>query len=184
MAFGFEGNQVRLVPLEHDRHFENCLRWINDPEITEWLLIDPPMARLAEEEWFRRACSGEDRTNQHFAIETLDGIHIGTSGLHGIDHKNGFCSTGSLIGDKSHWGRGFGTDATRVRAYYIFEVLGLRMAFSGVLEGNEASLRMQAKVGYEVYGRAPAQYWKRGAYRDHILTVLTRERWLACMPSG
>jgi hypothetical protein len=28
------------------------------------------------------------------------------------------------------------------------------------------------------YGRIPSQFWKRGAYRDHILTLLTRERWM------
>ncbi len=75
------------------------------------------------------------------------------------------------------WGKGYGTDATNVRARYLFEVLGLRAIFSSILEGNEASMKMQMRSGYEIYGRAPKKYWKRGMYRDEILTVLTRERW-------
>ena len=46
---------------------------------------------------------------------------------------------------------------------------------SAVLEGNDRSLGMQKKVGYEVVGRIPKRFWKRGAFRDEILTCLTRE---------
>jgi hypothetical protein len=34
MAYGWEGEAVRLVPLERGAHLENALRWFNDPEIT------------------------------------------------------------------------------------------------------------------------------------------------------
>ncbi|MCH7945197.1 MAG: hypothetical protein IIC73_04175 [Armatimonadetes bacterium] len=53
MGIGWEGEKVRIVPLDFDRHFENCYRWINDPEVNEWLAVgDLPMSRLAEKEWF------------------------------------------------------------------------------------------------------------------------------------
>ena len=53
MGLGWEGEKVRLVPLDFDRHFENCYRWINDPDTNEWLAVgDFPMSRLAEKEWF------------------------------------------------------------------------------------------------------------------------------------
>jgi RimJ/RimL family protein N-acetyltransferase len=180
MSIGWQGDLVRLVPLDHERHFANCYAWINDPEVTAWLLLDCPMSKLAEDEWFKRASLAQG-SDVHFAIETLDGEHIGTSGIHGVNHASGYCSTGSLIGRKDMWGKGYGTDATRVRARFLFEVLGLRVIFSSVLEGNEASLRMQEKAGYEIYGRAPKKYWKRGQYRDEILTVLTRERWASLL---
>lgn len=177
MAYGWEGERVRLAPLDADRHLENYLVWLNDPEVTEWLLIgDFPLTRLIERDWFDRAERGSG-DQLHFAIETLDGLHIGTSGLHDIDYRHGTCATGTIIGTKELWGKGLGTDATRVRARYAFEVLGLRRMMSSVLDGNERSLRMQQAAGYEVVGRIPGRYWKRGAYRDEILTCLTRERW-------
>ena len=37
MSYGWEGDKVRLVPLDKDRHLENALRWFNDPTITAWL---------------------------------------------------------------------------------------------------------------------------------------------------
>ena len=179
MAHGWEGELVRLVPLDEERHFENCVRWVNDPEVTEWLLIgDFPMTRLAEREWFQKA-SQYSETEVAFAIETLEGRHIGTSGIHKIDHRNGTCQTGSLIGDTTQWGKGYGTNAARVRARYCFDIVGLRVMYTGYLEGNDASRRMSEKNGYCECGRWPKSHWKRGAYRDHVLMYLDRETWAA-----
>lgn len=177
MEYGWSGEKVRLVPLDLGRHLENACAWMNDPEVTQFLLVgDFPMTRLAEQEWFERAMKS-DGTEINFAIETLDGRHVGFSGCHAVNYRHGYATTGSLIGSKELWGQGLGTDAARVRARYLFEVIGMRVLLSSTLEGNDRSLRMQTSAGYEIYGRAPKKYWKRGMYRDEILTVLTRERW-------
>ncbi len=179
MSFGWDGEKVRLVPIDKARHLENCIQWMNDPEVTEWLLVgDHPMTKIAEEEWFDRV-SKADSNQVVFAIETLDGRHLGMSGIHDIDYRHGTAVTGTVLGDKSQWGKGYGTDAALVRARYCFEVLGLRMLYSAVFVGNDRSLRMQEKAGYLQYGVAPRRFWKRGAYRDEILTYLSRENWLA-----
>lgn len=180
MPQGWESPRLRLAPLDAEKHFENCLRWVNDPEITENLLIgDFPISRFAERDWFE---SVERRSGQPdevmFAIELLDGTHIGQSGVHGIDWRNGFATTGSFIGEKQHQNQGYGTEAAKLRAYYCFHVLGLRLLRSEYLEGNDRSRRMQEKTGYVEAGRIPGRFWKRGAYRDDVATVLTRERWL------
>lgn len=179
MAHGWEGELVRLVPLDEERHFDNVVRWINDPEVTEWLLVgDFPLTRLAEKDWFERASKATE-SEIVFAIETLAGQHLGTSGIHAVNFRHGTCTTGSLIGERGHWGKGYGTDAARVRARYCFEVLGLRTLFTGFLDGNDRSKRMSEKNGYRECGRFPKKYWKRGAYRDEVVMVLERESWLA-----
>jgi len=177
MAVGYEGKLVRLVASCKERHLENALRWINDPEITETLLIgDFPISRSSEEKWFDSVNTGQ--SDVHFAIETLDGTHIGFSGIHGIDFRNGTATTGSFIGEKQWWGRGFGTDAANVRSRYCFHVLGLRILYSAYIAGNVASARMQQKAGYREYGIKPRASWKRGEFRDEVLTYLDRETWL------
>jgi hypothetical protein len=53
--YGYEGQKVRLVPLDRARHFENAVRWLNDPVVTQWTLTgDLPITRLHEEDWFNR----------------------------------------------------------------------------------------------------------------------------------
>jgi len=184
MAYGWEGEKVRLIPLDPERHFDFAMRLVNDPDVTQWLKIgDFPISTLAEREWMEKRSRGMENDIM-FAIETLDGKVIGFSGLHKIEWRNGVATTGTAIGDKSQWGKGYGSDAARVRSRYAFEVLGLRMLLSSWLEGNEASKRMLLGVGYELYGTAKKRLWKRGEFRDLNLCCLTREAWLAKQKPG
>lgn len=177
MATGWEGGRIRLMPMDAERHFKNICRWVNDPDVNEWILVgDFPMGEIAEREWFDSCLKGSE-SNVVFAIELLDGTHIGTSGIHGINLRHGFASTGSYIGDPGHRGKGLGTEASKLRAWYCFHVLGLRLVTSGYIEGNEGSRVMNERAGYLPVGCIPKQFWKRGMYRDHFETVLTRERW-------
>jgi RimJ/RimL family protein N-acetyltransferase len=174
MGIGWEGEKVRLVPLDEGRHLASALAWLNDPEVTAWTLVgDTPVTRLGEEAYFRRMGEGAER-DVAFAVETLDGEHVGFCAVGEIDWRHGVARTGTVIGRRELWGRGLGTDVARVRARYAFEVLGLRLLLSFVMEGNTASERMLRRAGYRAVGRIPRRYFKRGAYRDEILFALER----------
>lgn len=175
MGFGLEGRLVRLVPIDLDRHEENYFRWVNDPEVSQNLMVEYPITRLAER-GFLESVSGMGGTDVVFPIELLDGAHIGTSGIHRIDHVQKSAVTGSFIGEAQYRGKGYGTEAAILRAHYCFYRLGLRQVYSSFIGTNEASLAMQRKVGYEIYGVRPAALWKCGEWQDETLTVLTRDR--------
>jgi ribosomal-protein-alanine N-acetyltransferase len=179
MAYGWEGEKVRLVPLDKARHLDNAIAWLNDSEVTAWTLVgDWPLGRLAEEDFFDRTTRqnplalAEELT---FAIETRDGFeHIGFSGLHRIDWRNGVAVTGTMIGRRDLWAQGYGSDAARVRTRYAFEVLGLRLLLSDVMADNAGSIAMLRTVGYREVGRIPRRLWKRGAFRDVVMLALER----------
>lgn len=169
MAFGWEGEKVRLTPLDKERHFENAFAWINDPVVTRYLAHgDMPITRLSEEEWFERA-SKSNESDVLFAIETLDGVHLGFNGIHGINWRWGTAVTGTMIGRQDMWGQGFGSDAALVRTRYAFDVLNLRLLRSEVMAENVGSIKMLTRAGYQEVGRIPQLYWKRGAYRDAVI---------------
>jgi RimJ/RimL family protein N-acetyltransferase len=178
VAHGWEGEKVRLVPLDAERHLANALAWLNDPEVTAWTLVgDFPIGRLAEAEFFQRAERADlaaGATELTLAVETLEGEHVGFTGLHRIDWRHGCAHTGLLIGRKEMWRRGLATDAVRARTRYAFEVLGLRLLLSEALDGNLASVRMLERAGYRQVGRISRRYFKRGAYRDALLFALER----------
>ncbi len=175
MKVGWEGEMVRLVPLDRAAHLDNALRWFNDPAVTAWLETgDWPLTRGAEEEFFR-AAERPDRGSVHFAVESLDGEHVGFSSLRSIDWQSRVAVSGSVIGRRDLWGRGLGTDSARVRTRYAFEVLGLRMLIATLIAGNERSMGMLAAAGYLEVGRVPGRYWKRGAWRDQAILVLENQ---------
>ena len=177
MAYGWEGERVRLVPLDKERHAANVQLWMNDPDMTETILSgDVPLTRVAEDEFFDKMCGdlGPNPSDILFAVETLPGEHVGLAGLHKISYRHGVAKTGTVIGPSEARGLGYGTDAALVRTRYAFEVLGLRMLISEVFPENAASLRMLSRAGYREVARLPRRYWKRGAFRDSVVMVAER----------
>jgi RimJ/RimL family protein N-acetyltransferase len=177
MAYGWEGERVRLAPLDKRRHAANVQLWMNDPDMTETILSgDVPVTRAAEDELFDRMCADPGKHPQDIllAVETLAGEHVGLAGLHEISYRHGVAKTGTIIGPPEARGLGYGTEAALLRTRYAFEVLGLRMLISEVFPENTASLRMLARAGYREVARLPRRYWKRGAFRDSVVMAAER----------
>ncbi|MGD8450274.1 MAG: GNAT family protein [Phycisphaerae bacterium] len=175
MSFGWPGEKIQLVPLERGKHFDNCVRWLNDPQITQWLLVgDFPITRLAEKEFFDRAARENDKLVA-FAIETLEEEHIGICGLSDIDFRHGTATVGLVIGREKLWNHGHGTDTIRTLTDYATRVLGLRLLLAEVFAENDPSRRVFEKCAYEQVGRIPQRWWKRGAHRDILLYATHRQ---------
>ena len=176
MAHGWEGEKIRLVPLDKEKHIENALLWLNDPEITRWIIVgDFPLTRLREESWFDKMAKQDDK-GIGFAVETLEGEHVGFTGFHNIEWRHGVSVVGTIIGPAANWGKGYGHDVIRVRTRYAFEVLGLRLILSEVMAGNDGMLRLLERNGYREAGRAPGRWWKRGSFRDAITLYKERDK--------
>lgn len=172
----FIGKLVCLRPMSRETDLERCFAWVNDSEVTQFLSMDPPVTREEEEKWFGGLIEHKD--NKVFAIETLDGVHIGNIGLHHIDHKHGTAISGTFIGDKRYWGKGYGTDAKMLLLNYAFNALNLRRIVSEVLAFNGRSAAYNTKCGYKEEGRMRQHIFKNGAYHDLIIMGVLKEEWL------
>jgi RimJ/RimL family protein N-acetyltransferase len=80
-----------------------------------------------------------------------------------------------LIGDQAFWGRGYGTEATRLMVAYGFKRLNLHRIELGVLEANEYAVRAYLKVGFVEEGRARQYAFVNGRYFDSIWMGLLAE---------
>jgi RimJ/RimL family protein N-acetyltransferase len=177
MSYGWDGEKVCLVPLDKDKHFEHALAWLNDPQTTRWLLTgDLPITRLVEQDFFEKGMR-PDSAQIHFAIETLEGEHIGFCGLFGIDWKHQTALSGTVIGRSDLRGQGYGSDAISIRTRYAFDVLGLRLLLTEAMTENVASCKALQKAGYRPVAEIPKRYWRRGAHRDVTLFMFPREDW-------
>lgn len=168
------GHKVVLRPLDKDRDLETCQRWINDPDVNQYLLAHRPITPTGEAEWFDQLEKSDD---VHLAIDTHDGVFIGLMGIHKISWKDRVATTGALIGEAAYWGRGYGTDAKMTLLDYAFNTLNLRKICSSVLAFNERSLQYNLHCGYQIEGRRKAQIFGNGQYWDEILLGLFKEDW-------
>src|SRR3972149_1099791 len=82
---GLRGEKIRLVPPDRTQHYDNALRWMNDPEVVRFLLNVTGVTPGMEEEWFTRAQKRDHEFS--WAILDPDGRHIGFTAIHRIDWR-------------------------------------------------------------------------------------------------
>ena len=168
-----QGELVRLRPPKVE-DAPAVITWFEDMEVTRFLLLRHPPSIDMEKEWLDRMARSPDDVVWFVEHE---GQLVGTTALHMIDWKNGFATTGTVIGDRSAWGKGLGRELMQLRTRYAFTQLPLRKLKSAYLEGNEASAKAQLAAGYREVGRHREDMFIDGKWRDHVLTEVLREDW-------
>jgi RimJ/RimL family protein N-acetyltransferase len=151
--FGIRGERVTLVPIDRERHLECFVRWLNDPEVTRYTIRHGPLARLQEERWFEKTLADPDAIV--WAVHDENDRPIGVTGVHRVDWRQRSALTGTVLGEASARGRGYGHDTMLTRTRWLFEELGLHRLESECFEENAASRHCLEKVGYHLIGRAP-----------------------------
>ena len=169
-----KGEKVTLRPFTQ-ADAEVFVGWLADPEVTRFILLRYPPTLEAEREWFDRV--SRDPAEILWGIE-FDGRLVGVSGVHRIDWPNGHAVTGTLIGDRSAWGKGVGGESMRLRTRYSFTETTLHKLNSSYLDGNTASALAQAAAGYREIGRRREEHFRAGRWHDEVLTEVLREDWL------
>lgn len=148
--------------------------WFEDMEVTSRISVRLPPSLELERDWLKRMA--EDQNSILWAIDH-EGRLVGTTGIHAIDWAGQHGTTGTLIGDRTAWGKGIAREMMRLRADFAFTQLPLRKLKSGYLEGNEASRRAQEGAGYREVGRLRQEIFRDGRWLDLILTEILREDW-------
>ena len=166
---GLRGEKVRLVPSEPSSHLENALRWMNDPEITSRLEHVIGVTRRAEELYFEQIATQREN-DLHSAIVTEDLGHIGFIGLHQINWRYRTATGGIMIGERRAWGRGFASDAVRIRTRFAFEQLGLHRIEGHTI--NPSMCKVYQKCGYQHEGVARQKIWREGRWCDAELFAI------------
>jgi RimJ/RimL family protein N-acetyltransferase len=150
--------------------------WINNPEVTRTLLRHRPMSVHLEEEWIDRIV----RSEQDLALVIMlrEGDRpIGGTGLTQIDARNRHAGFGILLGEPEQWGKGYGSEATRLILGYAFETLNLNRVWLHVFEYNQRGLRAYEKVGFRREGVLRQDNYREGRYWDTIVMGILRDEW-------
>lgn len=149
------GDLVALGPQRRDL-LPLYQRWVNDFEVTRNLGLGLyPVTWEAEEAWFARM-GAQQPGGRDVAFTIYEREHlrpIGNTGLHEIDHRHGTAEFGIMIGEKDCWGKGYGTEATRLMLAYGFAGLGLHNIMLRVYAYNERGLRAYRRAGFREIGR-------------------------------
>lgn len=154
----------------HDDH-----RWRSDEELAELdasTRLRQPLADFLRD--YEIELSHPNLWTRRYAIDTLDGAHIGNCMLYDIDPINGQCEIGIILGDRAYWGKGYGRAALRLLIAKCFvEMPSMKRLYLHTLEWNVRARRAFSACGFRETGPVS----RRG--RNFIKMEVARADWEA-----
>jgi diamine N-acetyltransferase len=170
------GSTVALGPRRRDL-IPLYLKWMNDFEVmhTYGTRFRTRTLEATEAGYESASKGGPDYVD--FTIYELSTMRaIGNTALEEIDH---FDRTGKFvlfIGEKDCWGKGYGTETTRLMLDYGFTGLGLHNIMLTVFSFNERGIRAYTSAGFHTIGRRREAHRIGGQAHDVIyMDCLARE---------
>ncbi len=110
-------------------------------------------------------------TGYRFAVETLEGEHIGNCVSYNMDKMRGESELGILIGNRAYWDKGYGTDTIITMVSYIFCQTNLNRIYLKTLDSNTRAQQCFQKCGFNQYG-----HLDRDGY-SFVLMEISRQQW-------
>jgi len=171
------GTQIYLRPLEREDLNERYLGWLNDPEANRYLESGIfPYTKDELEKFYEQVTRSPDQIILAIVDKETD-QHIGNVKLGPINWVHRKATFGILLGDKQFWGRGIGTEATRLMVEYGFFRLNLRRIELGVYAEHDAAVCSYEKVGFRVEGKFREDLFHEGQYKDCLWMGLLRSEY-------
>ena len=172
------GNNIIIKGLEQndlkDRH-----QWLNNPEVTQFFTnlgsIHISETELAK--WYENICN-KNLQELHFSIFIGESKHIGGAQLKSLDWKNRSAELGIFIGEKSEWGKGYGTEAANLLTHYGFNELNLHRIWLRVDSDNLAALKCYQKTGFTQEGIFREEVYRVGSFHNSIVMSILRSEYL------
>jgi diamine N-acetyltransferase len=173
-----EGNRVRLRAVER-ADLSKFQEWLNDPDVTEGLTHFLPLSIEDEEKWFA-ALADEMPEQRPLAIEVRSGEGwqlAGNTRLFRLEWLHRSAEFGIVIGDKTLWDRGFGTETLELVLQHGFDTLNLNRIYLHVYANNGRARRSYEKAGFVVEGTLRQAMYRRGHYVDLLIMSILQSEW-------
>lgn len=168
------GQRIFLRQLAEENVSEDYLGWMQDPLVTRYLESRDQTQTLDTLRAFVRNLNSSPR-DYLFGIFLVQGNeHIGNIKIGSIREPHRSADLGLIVGRRSAWGKGYGTEAIALATRHAFEQLGLNKLWAGMYAENLGSYCAFIKAGYREVGRFRQHILFNGRYIDSILVEKCR----------
>jgi RimJ/RimL family protein N-acetyltransferase len=173
-----QGERIFLRPLTMDDVTEDYVAWLNDPEISRYLESRWAEHSLQSTRSFVQDMA-ESKENHLFGIflpAEGQALHIGNIKIGNVNPYHRYAEVGLIIGNKTAWGKGYGTEAIRLATRHAFETLGLNKLTAGMYAPNLGSYKAFLKAGWRQVGSYASHRYCDGAYVDEFIVEIVNDR--------
>ncbi len=177
------GDKVRLTTLSED-DLPTLAAWYEDAEFARLIDAVPALPKALPDwrEWLNE--SRKAHNGYVLAIRRLeDNVLIGYLEIDDILWTHGTAWLGIGIGDRAHWGQGYGSEALQLALKFAFHELNLYRVQATVFDYNPRSQTMFKKAGFQQEGSFRDFLNRDGQRHDMLLYGLLRHEWEATLVS-
>lgn len=169
------GEKIYLRPLDMD-DVDSFVLWLNDAEVRQYLSMAFPFNKIREKEFIEKLYKDDREVVLGIVLKENDKL-IGNLALHKISISCRHAGLGIVIGDKSCWSKGYGTEALNLMLGYGFDQLNLHRIFLTVLSFNERAIHTYEKVGFRREGISRDHIYRNGEYHDLYYMGILEHEW-------
>ncbi|MFA9429903.1 GNAT family N-acetyltransferase [Egicoccus sp. AB-alg2] len=174
------GGTVRLRPI-HEGDLDAAWEMLCDDEGRRLTGTHTEFTREAADRWYRSR--GQDRDRLDLAIATLDADRfVGEAVLNDLDPDNRSCSFRISLLGPSVFGRGYGTEATRLILDHAFATVGVHRVGLEVYDFNVRARHVYEKVGFRHEGTLREALSWEGRFHDVLVMGLLASEWRGTGP--
>jgi ribosomal-protein-alanine N-acetyltransferase len=170
-----KGKRIFLRPLYSDDILGSYPSWFNNEEVCKGNSHHVfPYTEAAAREYIEYSHHTKD--DLILAIILLKGDqHIGNIALQHIHPVYRSADLSLVIGDPSHWGKGYGIEAARLLCSHAFRTMNLHRVSCGTFENNHGMNRLAIALGMKEEGRRRDAAFKDGKYIDVLEYGIIRD---------
>ena len=178
----FEGRDIRLGPIDHEKDPEIESKWTHDSEFMRMMEVSParPMSAATIRKQYEKLEKqvDDDKNFYYFAIRAReDDRLIGKAMIQGVEWTNGNGWLQLGIGSAEDRRKGYGSQALTMLLRFVFAELNLFRVSARVPEYNAASVVLLKKFGFSEEVRRRQALDRDGRRWDLIVFGLLNSEW-------
>ena len=166
--------KVDLCPVTQE-DFQILKAGYNDPDVRDAMFMYFPLTEQETENKIEAMARDEKAINL-MIVEKETGETVGHTALVRPDWISRMMTFYIVLLDKSVWGKGLGTEATKMVVDYGFNMLNLNRIQLHVNAENEPAKAVYKKIGFKHEGTLRQAMYKNNKYYDFwLMGILSKE---------
>ena len=168
---------INLKPLSLE-HVSPFYEWINDEVSIKYSLslFQSMNSKDHIDNWFLSVVNDSKNFNQGIFLNDSNRL-IGYAGICNISKSNRSGEYFIFIGDRQEWGKGIGSQVTRLILNIGFGELGLNRIMLTVSEPNYAAIKAYQNAGFKLEGRMREACFRNNQFHDKLLMSILEDEW-------